>query len=171
MRLCYAAALSAALGKPYNAHSDLRIALTASHPDAAAECSWLAPSGGGGGGRHRRGRGRQAKQQQQEQQQELPALTEAVVQRLAAMPQAGFAASCPPDAAQLAPPPAAATVQLAARRAPVHIGGQYLKLRRGIPQSPWVIDGARKGEGSVQVGGGRCFVGTPPVAPACSSPA
>ena len=28
---------------------------------------------------------------------------------------------------------------------------RYLKLRRGIPQSPWFIDGERKGEGSVQV--------------------
>lgn len=151
VRLCYTAALEAALGKPHDAEADLRIALTISHPEAAAECSWLAPSSGGGGWQ-RRGRGRRdgRAQQQQEQQPELPALTPAVVQRLAALSQADFAASCPAAAAQLACP-AAATVRLQARRKPVHVGGRYLKLRRGIPQSPWFIDGQRKGEGSVQV--------------------
>lgn len=141
----------------------MRIALSISHPGSADECSWLAASGGGGG-RQRRGWGRhgkqqrqqgkqQAGQQQQQGEAELPALTDAVVQRLAGMPQAEFAAGCPPAAAQLAQPAAAAAVQLQARRLPVHIGGCYLKLRRGIPQAPWFIDGARKGEGSVQVCG------------------
>lgn len=168
VRLCFAPALEAALGKPHDGQSDMRIALSISHPAAAAECGWLAPAGGGGRRERRGGWGRHGKQQRQQgrgqagqQQQpgeaELPALTDAVVQRLAAMPQADFAAGCPAAAAQLAPPAAPATVQLQARRLPLHIGGRYLKLRRGIPQSPWFIDGARKGEGSVQVRGvGRC---------------
>ncbi|GBG67154.1 hypothetical protein CBR_g81579 [Chara braunii] len=36
------------------------------------------------------------------------------------------------------------------QRFPVYIGGRYLKLRRGIPQSPWSVDGERVGEPSVQ---------------------
>ncbi len=160
-RLCFASALEAGVGKPHDPKSDMRIALSISHPDAAGESSWLATTNSSAG-RQRRGWGRhgkqqrqQPKQQQQQQQgeQELPALTDAVVQRLAGMLQAEFAAGCPQAAAQLAVPAAPATVQLQGRRQPVHIGGRYLKLRRGIPQSPWFIDGARKGEGSVTVGG------------------
>lgn len=77
-------------------------------------------------------------------------MTEAVVQRLAAMPEAAFLTACPASTAQLAPPILPAAVQLQACRRTLHIGGRYLKLRRGIPQSPWHIDGERKGEGSVQ---------------------
>lgn len=149
VRLLYSCQLAAALGRPHNPQAELRIALTVTHPNAAAECDWLAPSSG----KQRRGRhghGRQL-QQQQQQQPELPAATEAVAQRLGAMPEAAFLASCPASAAQLAPPLSPATVLLQARRRPLHVGGRYLKLRRGIPQSPWFIDGQRKGEGSVQV--------------------
>lgn len=38
-------------------------------------------------------------------------------------------------------------------RMPVYVGGRYLKLKRGIPQSPW-FEGPKKlriGESSVQV--------------------
>jgi hypothetical protein len=46
-----------------------------------------------------------------------------------------------------------AAVLLGVYRGPVHVGGRYLKLKRGIPQSPW-FEGPRKlrvGESSVQV--------------------
>ncbi len=157
VRLCYSEALSAALGKPHDVNAALRVTLTASHPDAAAECGWLAPAAGAGGNRQRRG-GRGGWQQQRQQaaappDAAPPALTDAVVARLASMPWADFAAACPPSAAQLLPPATHASVQLQARRRPLHVGGRYLKLRRGIPQSPWIIDGQRKGEGSVQVSG------------------
>ena len=155
VRLCYSEALAAALGKQYDAGADLRISIAASHPDAAAESSWLAPAVGAGGNRQRRG-GRGGWQQQRQQSAAPPdgappALTDGVVARLASMPAAAFAAACPPSAAQLSPPAAPAGTQLPARRLPLHVGGRSLKLRRGIPQSPWVIDGQRKGEGSVQV--------------------
>jgi len=32
----------------------------------------------------------------------------------------------------------------------MYLGGRYRKLKRGISQSPWLIDGAQKGTGSVQ---------------------
>jgi tRNA U54 and U55 pseudouridine synthase Pus10 len=43
-------------------------------------------------------------------------------------------------------------VQVALRvwRLPVYIGGRYLKRERHVSQSPWVIDGQRRCEASVQ---------------------
>ncbi|CAG9462227.1 unnamed protein product [Pedinophyceae sp. YPF-701] len=41
-------------------------------------------------------------------------------------------------------------VLLRSFRRPVHVGGYYRKLRRNISNSPWTIDGSRKGETSVQ---------------------
>jgi len=35
-------------------------------------------------------------------------------------------------------------------RESLYLSGRYLKLSRGIPQSPWIIDGERKGESSVE---------------------
>jgi len=32
----------------------------------------------------------------------------------------------------------------------LYLSGRYVKLSRGIPQSPWIIDGERKGESSVE---------------------
>ena len=175
VKLCYAAALAAALGKLHDPQASLRISLTASHPAAAAECGWLAPTGGAAARQRSRGRGRHGRQVQQQQQQQqhdaqaadVPALTDAVVQRLAALPHADFAASCPPGATALAAPGTAAALALQARRRPLHVGGRYLKLRRGIPQSPWFIDGQRKGEGSVQVRAPRDLAQLRPPAAAC----
>ena len=167
-KLCYTAALAAKLGRTHDVAAALHISLSASHPQAAAECGWLAGANGGGGGKRQR-RGRQQQRWQQGApagEADVPALTDAAVQQLAGMSQAEFAAACPQGAAALAPPPSPAALQLAPWRKPVHVGGRYLKLRRGIPQSPWIIDGGRKGEGSVQVGGvgeglvrGRCVAG------------
>lgn len=153
VRLCFSEALAAALGRPHDADAALRISLTASHPDAAAECSWLAPFVDAGGNRQRRGGrgGRHHQRHPAPPDAAAPALTDALAARLASMLAPQFAAACPPAAAQLLPPAAPAAVQLQARRRPLLVGGRYLKLRRGIPQSPWVIDGQRKGEGSVQV--------------------
>ncbi|PSC72039.1 tRNA pseudouridine synthase Pus10 [Micractinium conductrix] len=151
-KLCYTAALAAKLGRTHDVAAALHISLSASHPQAAAECGWLAGANGGGGGKRQR-RGRQQQRWQQGApagEADVPALTDAAVQQLAGMSQAEFAAACPQGAAALAPPPSPAALQLAPWRKPVHVGGRYLKLRRGIPQSPWIIDGGRKGEGSVQ---------------------
>ena len=73
-----------------------------------------------------------------------------VIEELAALEDAAFLALCPPGAASLAPPAAAAGLTLRTTRAPFFLGGRYTKLRRGIPQSPWFIDGERRGDGSVE---------------------
>eukprot|EP00434_Breviolum_minutum_P023807 symbB.v1.2.021000.t1/scaffold1794.1/size101098/7 len=41
-------------------------------------------------------------------------------------------------------------LQLQIRREGFFIRGRYLKLSRRLPQSPWVIEGERKGDGSVE---------------------
>ena len=127
-RLVYCAALTAALGRPHDPAADVCITLKLSHPDAAAECMWLSPNSGsgGGGGKQRWGRHNWQQQQQQQQQQapELPVYSTALLQRLAAMPQADFAARCPADAARLTAPAVGAAVQLQALRKTLHVGGR-----------------------------------------------
>lgn len=51
---------------------------------------------------------------------------------------------CPPKPAEL---PAECAVAM--ERAPVTLTGRYCKETRALPQSAWIIDGARKAEGSV----------------------
>ena len=48
---------------------------------------------------------------------------------------------------------APAALMMSVFRQPVFVGGRYLKLKRGVPQSPWFEDGDTKrvGESSVQV--------------------
>ncbi|XP_059046794.1 putative tRNA pseudouridine synthase Pus10 [Achroia grisella] len=49
------------------------------------------------------------------------------------------------------PPPAPATAaRAAAARAPLHLGGRYIKLSRELPQTPWLVNGVRMMESSVQ---------------------
>lgn len=35
-------------------------------------------------------------------------------------------------------------------REPVYLQGRYLKFQRGLSQTPWVLDGVRMGESSVE---------------------
>ena len=97
---------------------------------------WLSSNNNGGGGKQRRGRHnwqqQQHQQQQQQQQQapELPVYSTALLQRLAAMPQADFAARCPPDAARLTASAVGGTVQLQALRKTLHVGGRCVAMAR-----------------------------------------
>ncbi len=45
------------------------------------------------------------------------------------------------------------SLRVAVQRSPVYLCGRYRKLSRSLPQSPWVLDGKRKCEGSVQARG------------------
>ncbi|XP_048004170.1 tRNA pseudouridine synthase Pus10 [Leguminivora glycinivorella] len=49
-----------------------------------------------------------------------------------------------------APAAAARAVACAAARAPLYIGGRYIKLSRHLPQTPWLVRGQRMMESSVQ---------------------
>ncbi|XP_063392372.1 putative tRNA pseudouridine synthase Pus10 [Cydia fagiglandana] len=48
------------------------------------------------------------------------------------------------------PAAAARAVACAAARAPLYIGGRYIKLSRQLPQTPWLVRGQRMMESSVQ---------------------
>ncbi|KAF0694032.1 Aste57867_15055 [Aphanomyces stellatus] len=51
------------------------------------------------------------------------------------------------------PPPAVATpstMMYAMERAPTYLAGRYLKYQRGLSQTPWVLEGERLGESSVE---------------------
>lgn len=73
-----------------------------------------------------------------------------LVDQLAAMTPAAFSLACPAAAAALWPPSLPATLGLRASRAPFYLGGRYTKLGRDIPQSPWFIDGERRGSTSLE---------------------
>lgn len=51
----------------------------------------------------------------------------------------------PPQAVQFEP-----TIGLSVFRKSIYITGNYLKLARGLSQTPWIVDGERKTEGSVE---------------------
>ena len=57
------------------------------------------------------------------------------IDRLAVMSREGFLRDCPPSAAELAEPSAAAPLALRPSRAALFVGGRYLKLRRGVPHT------------------------------------
>lgn len=42
------------------------------------------------------------------------------------------------------------TVSVSLERDPVYLQGRYLKFKRGLSQSPWVLEGVRMGESSVE---------------------
>ncbi|ETW05363.1 tRNA pseudouridine(54/55) synthase, variant 1 [Aphanomyces invadans] len=52
---------------------------------------------------------------------------------------------CPPTVAKT---PCSLTVKM--ERAPTYVAGRYLKYQRGLSQTPWVLDGERLGESSVE---------------------
>lgn len=144
VRLVAGALLEQALGQPQDQQSDLRIVLTWKHASTTDEAAWLLRRGQSGGkGRHGRGPASSG------EEPELLA-SQALVSRLDLMPRSEFEAGCPLAAAALSPPAAGTVLRVQAARRVLHVGGRYLKLRRGIPQSPWLIDGQRKGESSVQ---------------------
>ncbi|KDO35186.1 hypothetical protein SPRG_00032 [Saprolegnia parasitica CBS 223.65] len=51
----------------------------------------------------------------------------------------------PPTRAQ-----SAASISVSVERAPVYVAGRYLKFMRGLSQTPWVLDGERMGDSSVE---------------------
>ncbi|CBK25351.2 uncharacterized protein [Blastocystis hominis] len=76
--------------------------------------------------------------------QNSPATVEANLQKLE---YTQFPASiiCPPRSPSYEP-----TAALSFYRKPIYVTGNYLKLQRGLSQTPWIVDGERKTEGSVE---------------------
>jgi tRNA pseudouridine synthase 10 len=76
----------------------------------------------------------------------------ATVFRLSEMSREEFFRRCPVPVSSLSTPCISneATLVMKGQRSPQYIGGRYLKVQRGLPQSPWIVDGIRKGKSSVQ---------------------
>lgn len=76
----------------------------------------------------------------------------ATVLRLDEMSKDEFLQRCPLPVSSLSRPCTSngVTLLIKGHRSPQYIGGRYLKVQRGLPQSPWVVGGVRKGETSVQ---------------------
>ncbi|TMW56960.1 hypothetical protein Poli38472_002885 [Pythium oligandrum] len=69
----------------------------------------------------------------------------AVTRALAALTTMPSTVKCPPPALQSQP-----TCGVVLERDPVYIQGRYLKYKRGLSQTPWVLDGVRMGDSSVE---------------------
>lgn len=76
----------------------------------------------------------------------------ATVLRLDEMSREEFFRRCPILVSSLSTPCISNkfTLVLKGQRSPQYIGGRYLKVQRGVPQSPWIVGGIRKGKSSVQ---------------------
>ncbi|GLE01993.1 hypothetical protein PINS_up010831 [Pythium insidiosum] len=70
----------------------------------------------------------------------------AVTRALSAMATPAASVVCPPTASLASLPSCAVALE----REPVYLQGRYLKYKRGLSQTPWVLDGERLGESSVE---------------------
>ena len=83
-------------------------------------------------------------------QQKSVLASPAIISKLATIPRSEFFKNCPASALNLTQMDSFPILMLTPHRKPQYIGGRYLKLVRGLPQSPWIMDGERRGESSVE---------------------
>ncbi|DBA77530.1 TPA: hypothetical protein ACH3X1_009345 [Trebouxia sp. C0004] len=142
LRLTVATPLAHLMGVQAEREGDLRVMLAYLHPSSSAETDFLFIHGGGA-----KGRGYKRKRGQPKVIYAGRSASETVMQQATRLNRSFFLQHCPCPAA--AP---AIGIQLAYRvwRKPLYVAGRYLKLLRGVAQSPWIIDGQRKGVSSVE---------------------
>lgn len=156
LRICLAERFTNATGCEFRPLTDSSRLLLSCRieidPADEAEASWLFPDDETGKKRRSRAAFRRGSRRKvKEPVLETKAASTAVVSRLAAMPRDDFLEKCPESARNLAAPRAAPVLILTPGRLPQYVGGRYLKLRRGLPQSPWIMDGQRRGLGESSV--------------------
>jgi len=138
-----ATALGRALGADGQDGVDLAVALHYVHPSSAPDASLLPGSQKPARGRHLNGKRRKA-------------LPKVAIGKMASGNAAAAAAALPRAALAAAvgvpptPPSTLPHVLIRVRRLPILIAGRYLKHERDVSQSPFFIDGARRGRTSVQ---------------------
>lgn len=142
MRWAMAPALSRALGLRCEGASAFLVHVSLSHHNTATEhhdiLSKLVPP-----------EPAHAKHKRQRQQQPIEHDSVRTVTRALQMERADNLISasrlCPPP-----PPTSPCVVAVAVERSNITLTGRYKKFSRQLPQSPWILDGARKAQGSVQ---------------------
>ncbi|KAL3144067.1 hypothetical protein ABBQ32_003865 [Trebouxia sp. C0010 RCD-2024] len=142
LRWMVAGPLSQQLGVQCDREGDLRIMLAYLHPTSSSETDFLFINGGGG-----KGRGYKRKRGQPKILYAGRSASDTVVQQANRLSHSCFLQHC-----KSPPGLPGGGVQMAYRvwRRPLYVAGRYLKLLRGVAQSPWIIDGQRKGESSVE---------------------
>ncbi|DBA95399.1 TPA: hypothetical protein ACH3X3_013275 [Trebouxia sp. C0006] len=142
LRLTVATPLAQQMGVQAEREGDLRVMLAYLHPSSSAETDFLFIYGGGG-----KGRGYKRKRGQPKVVYAGRSASETVMQQASRLSRSFFLQHCTSPA--VAP---TTGVQLAYRvwQKPLYVAGRYLKLLRGVAQSPWIIDGQRKGVSSVE---------------------
>ena len=132
----------------------LRLHVRIAHVDSDRECAALVQATGGGGGsgggsanrnKYNRKRRRVEKRNPSQTQQHS---TRDLLQRMAKLERSDAALAC----ASAAPPLSATRCSVTVRvsRNSVWVAGRYRKLRRGISQTPFYVDGVRRGSTSVE---------------------
>lgn len=138
-----ATALGRALGADGQAGVELAVSLHFVHPSSARDAALLPGAQKPSRGRHLNGKRRKA-------------LPKVAIGKMASGSAAAAAAALsrgvlaagvgvPP-----APPATRPHVLVRVRRLPVHVAGRYLKFERDVSQSPFFVEGARRGRTSVQ---------------------
>jgi tRNA pseudouridine synthase 10 len=147
LKLTLTRRLEGALGRTVGADAaptvTLALAVHYVHPPSAAEADVLPGARKQGRGRHLNGKRRRAPPPVPIGKQASAAVAAAAT----ALPHAALAAAVgvPP-----APHATGAHVLTRARRLPLYVGGCYLKTERDVSQSPFFLEGARRGRTSVQ---------------------
>ena len=145
MRWAMVPALSKALGVPCDGSSALIVRVQLSHDGSAGEhhdiMSKLVPA-------------EKAYMKRKRSAQSHPPEYDSIrnVMRALSM-ERGERADNLISASRLCPPPsplAASKLTVSIERASISLTGRYCKYSRQLPQSPWILDGSRKAEGSVQ---------------------
>jgi tRNA pseudouridine synthase 10 len=137
--------IEASTGAKFDAQARFRISVACSAPlEMEEEASWLMD-----GNAHRQGRksrrNRKGKMGVKQPALESLQASPSLLSRLDGISYEDFVARCPCSALTLTPPAAPVTLSLTPHRQPIYVGGRYCKLRRDLPQSPWIIDGQRRG--------------------------
>ncbi|KAH9067346.1 hypothetical protein Ae201684P_021505 [Aphanomyces euteiches] len=76
---------------------------------------------------------------------QLPTIRDTIVQNKKRKLDIDAFGACPPPKVS-----ASSTLNCTIERAPIYLAGRYLKYERGLSQTPWVVEGERLGESSVE---------------------
>ncbi|OQR91567.1 tRNA pseudouridine synthase [Achlya hypogyna] len=132
LKWCITPIFAASLGgATYNAASDVSVHVHFTHPLSESEAMLLPTL-------------RDTIMQNKKRKLDIDGFG-AVSRALSGLRSLPAAIPSPPTAVQ-----SPATLVVTVERSPVYVAGRYLKYQRGLSQTPWVLDGERMGDSSVE---------------------